>query len=807
MATQSKRKAADPAAYDASQITELGFPEAIQRRPGMYIGGRGNLHHLIAEVIDNSIDEAMAGHCSRIEVTLRADGSAQVVDDGRGFPVGIHPESGKSALEMALTQLHTGGKFQEGSYSTSGGLHGVGIKATNALSRWLEVEVHRDGVVYRQRYAHGKVDSPVEILDPRSREVVGQVGQRGEKKVIEQHADKRRGTGTIVRFLPSDEYMEVTRFEFGPIAHRLEVAAYLVPGLTLKATDERREEARTREYRYDGGLIAYVDHLNQGRRLVHEPPIRIGGTAGKAKVDLVMQYHAGDEEEILSFVNTIPTSDGGTHVSGLRAAVTKAINVFGQERKQIKSADTITGRDSAAGLTAALSVLMPEPEFTSQTKTQLGNREIHGQVMSLVYEALLERLREEPALGRKIVERCLAASRAREAAAKARSLVMRKSVLDVVDTGLPGKLADVAKKADVERSILYIVEGDSAGGSCKQARNNLYHAILPLRGKILNTERARLNKALSNNEIKAIVSAVGAGVGRDFRVEDMRYGGIAIFVDADVDGLHIMTLLLTLFWRFMRPMIDAGRLYIARAPLYRLSKQRAVRYAYTDWERDQLLKQWGRKGVTIQRYKGLGEMNPSQLKETVFDVPEVDGKATPFASRNLYRVTVEDAHQANQMVELWMGSSVDPRKQRLMAVWDEAEAGDTHLDIGSGRPAEVVDVELEADEVAAPASPTETTSSSAASESEQGASSGKGSGPESPDEDAAQPASESSDDDAAPGPDAEEHQPARAPSAQRDGESGNGAGTRDQAKSASPKRAKKRKTSKSQAGQQLSIFE
>ena len=662
-------------AYDASQITELGFPEAIQRRPGMYIGGRSNLHHLVAEVVDNAIDEAMGGHCKRIEVTLMADGSAKVVDDGRGVPVDIHPDSGKSALEMAFTQLHTGGKFQEGSYSTSGGLHGVGIKATNALSQWLVVQVHRDGVIYQQRYEHGYVKSPVEILDPRNREVVGQVGQKGDKAIIKKHADPRRGTGTIVRFLPSDTYMEVTRFDFGAIAHRLEVAAYLIPGLTLSIHDERHEEPRQREYRCEGGLVSYVEQLNQGRRLIHEPPLRIGGTAGKASLDLVLQYHFGDEEEILSFVNTIPTSDGGTHVSGLRAAITKAINVFGQERKQVKSADSITGRDTAAGLTAALSVLMPEPEFTSQTKTQLGNREIHGQVMSLVYEGLLERFRKEPALGRKIVDRCLAAARAREAASKARSLVMRKSVLDAIDSGLPGKLADVAKNADTSRSILYIVEGDSAGGSCKQARNNQHHAILPLRGKILNTERARLNKILSNNEVKAIVSAVGAGVGADFRVEDMRYGGIAIVVDADVDGLHIMTLLLTLFWRFMRPMIDAGRLYVARAPLYRLAKQRAVRYAYNDWERDQVLKSWGKQGVTIQRYKGLGEMNPSQLKETVFEVPKQDGVATPFANRNIFRVTVDDAHQANLMVQLWMGSAVDPRKQRLMAVWDDGEDG------------------------------------------------------------------------------------------------------------------------------------
>ncbi len=680
-------------AYDASQITELGFPEAIQKRPGMYIGGRGNLHHLLAEVVDNAIDEAMAGFCTRIDIYLEPDGSARVVDNGRGVPVEIHPESGKSALEMAFTQLHTGGKFNQGSYTTSGGLHGVGIKATNALSEWLEVTVQRHGLRYRQRYEHGYVKSPVEILGARGKTVLGAVGALDTKRAAElarKHGDPRLGTGTMVVFKPSEAYMEVTRFEFGPIAHRLQVAAFLIPGLTLTLTDRRTEEVRHREYRYEGGLAAYIDHLNEGRKVIHAPPVRISGkTEGGASVDLVLQYHTDDDEEILSFVNTIPTPDGGTHVSGFRAALTKAINVFGQERKQVKGEDSITGRDATAGLTVALSVLMPEPEFTSQTKTQLGTREMHGQVLSIAYEGLLEQFRKDPSLGRKVVDRCLAASRAREAAAKARSLVMRKSVLDAIDSGLPGKLADVAKGAAIEHTILYIVEGDSAGGSCKQARNNRYHAILPLRGKILNTERARLNRALSNNEIKAIVSAVGAGIGLDFRAADMRYGGIAIFVDADVDGLHIMTLLLTLFWRLMRPMIDEGRLYIARAPLYQLKKNKLTRYAYTDWERDQVLGQWGKQGVVIQRYKGLGEMNPVQLKETVFHVPESGGVATPFASPNIYRVTIDDAHQANQMVELWMGSQVAPRKLRLMKVWDDAEAAaDTN---GNGYDAEDLD--------------------------------------------------------------------------------------------------------------------
>jgi DNA gyrase subunit B len=665
--------------YGAEKIKKLEFPEAIQQNPGMYIGGRGNLHHLLNEVVDNSIDEAMAGFCTRIDVLLHADGSAEVADDGRGVPVEMHAESGEPALQMAFTSLHTGGKFDQDSYNTSGGLHGVGIKATNALSSWLEVEVRRDGVRYRQRYEHGVVKTPVQILAPHDEVVIGAVGERGAATAVRKHRDPRLPTGTTVRFLPSDQYLELTRFDFSTVAHRLEVASYLIPGLTLSLRDERQAEPRFREYSHMGGLESYVEHLNEGRKVVHSRPIHISGrTDSGAKVEVVLQYHGDDDEEILSFVNTIPTIDGGTHVSGFRAALTKAINVFGQEKKQITGAEGVTGRDSVAGLTAVISVLMQEPEFTSQTKSQLGNRDMHGQVMSLVYESFLERLRKDPSLGRRIVDRCLAASRAREAAAKARSLVMRKSVLDVVDTGLPGKLADVAKSADKDRTVLFIVEGDSAGGSCKQARNSKYHAILPVRGKIMNTERARLNRVLSNNEVKAIISAVGAGVARDFSVEDMRYQAVAIFVDADVDGLHIMTLLLTMFWRLMRPMIDEGRLLVARAPMFMLSKQRVHRYAFSEWERDQVLREWGRKGVHITRYKGLGEMTARQLKETVFDVPEVDGKPTPFANPNLYRVTVDDAHRANRMVELWMGSDVAPRKARLMSVWDDEGDSDTN---------------------------------------------------------------------------------------------------------------------------------
>ena len=669
--------------YTEADIQVLDYPENIQRRPGMYVGGRGAsaLHHLAVEVIDNAVDEALVGHCNRIEITIHPDGSIRVSDEGRGVPVGMHPEKNKPTLEVALTELHAGGKFEEGSYSTSGGLHGVGIKATNALSSWLEVTVKRDGVLYHQRYERGLPVTPVHILDPHTMQIVGQIGKRGEKKAIQEHRDKNIGTGTMIAFLPNPEFLDVVRFDFGTLARRLQTVAFLVPGLSVHIVDERGK-GREREYCYHGGLVEYVRYLNRNRKGIHRIPIEIrGNTDDGTQVEVVVQYHTLEDEEIISFVNTIPTPDGGRHVAGFRSAVTKAINFFAAEKKLLKKGDEITGRDTVAGLTAVVSVRMRDPQFTSQTKTQLGSDQVQGQMHSIVYEALLTLFRKKIPLGKKIVARCLAASRARHAAAKARSLVMRRSVLEVDD--LPGKLADVAKGAATEQTTIFIVEGDSAGGSCKQARDRRYHAILPLRGKILNIERARLSKALSNREIKSIVAAIGAGVGADFDVAQMRYGRVAILVDADVDGDHIKTLLYTLFWRLMRPMVEEGRLYVARAPLYLLRRGNKSRYVYSDAERDSVLVEWGGDGSTkktaIQRYKGLGEMNPEQLRETVFRLG--DGEK-PWLNEHIVRLTVDEVHAANDAVSLWMGGSPERRRQRLMRYWDgDVDNGNNGADL------------------------------------------------------------------------------------------------------------------------------
>ena len=669
--------------YTEADIQVLEYPENIQRRPGMYVGGRGvsALHHLAIEVIDNAVDEALVGHCTHVEITIHPDGSIRVSDEGRGVPVGMHPEKNKPTLEVALTELHAGGKFEEGSYSTSGGLHGVGIKATNALSSWLEVTVKRDGVLYHQRYERGLPATPVQILDPHTREIAGQVGMRGEKKAIREHRDKSVGTGTMIAFLPNPEFLDVVTFDFGTLARRLQTVAFLVPGLSVHIVDERGK-GREREYCYHGGLVEYVGYLNRNRKGIHAPVEIRGNTEDGTQAEVVIQYHNLEDEEIISFVNTIPTPDGGRHVAGFRSAVTKSINVFAGEKKLLKKGDEITGRDTVAGLTAVVSVRMRDPQFTSQTKTQLGSDQVQGQMHSIVYEALLTLFRKKIPLGKKIVARCLAASRARHAAAKARSLVMRRSVLEVDE--LPGKLADVAKGSPTKQTTLFIVEGDSAGGSCKQARDRRYHAILPLRGKILNIERARLSKALGNKEVKSIVAAIGAGVGADFDVAQMRYGRVAILVDADVDGDHIKTLLYTLFWRLMRPMVEDGRLYVARAPLYLLRRGNKSRYVYSDAERDSVLVEWGGDGSTkktaIQRYKGLGEMNPEQLRETVFRLG--DGEDSEWLNEHIVRLTVNEVHATNDAVSLWMGGSAERRRERLMRYWDgDVDNGNNGADL------------------------------------------------------------------------------------------------------------------------------
>jgi DNA gyrase subunit B len=670
-----------PTAYDTSDIQVLDYPENIQRRPGMYVGGTGldALHHLAYELIDNAVDEALAGACKNIAVEIGPDGSLKVDDDGRGIPTGMHAEKGRPTLELVFTELHAGGKFKEGSYSTSGGLHGVGIKATNALSEWLEVKVRRDGVIYHQRHENGLPVIPVQILDPESGEVVGEVGQKDEDRVVKRYAQKRKvGTGTTITFKPNPRFMDITDFDFDTMARRLQVIAFLLPGVTVQFTDSRKKKVRQKTFRYDGGLIEYVKWLNEVRRPIHKTPIEIDGSQNGVSLEVVCQWHTSvDDSEIVSFVNTIPTSDGGKHVAGFKSAITKAINQFAAEKKltKDKGETSIRGSDTLAGLTAVLKLSMHDPHFTSQTKTQLASDNVQGIVHSIVYEGLLDQLRKKIPLGRTIVQQAQAAAHARVAASKARSLVIRRSVLDAVDSGLPGKLADVSKGTDTDKTVLYIVEGDSAGGSCKMARDRRYHAILPLRGKPLNTEGVKLTRVLNNNEIKAIVAAVGGGVGTDFHVDDMRYGGVAILVDADVDGDHIRTLLYTLFWRYMRPMIEAGRLYVAVAPLYLMRKGKQARYAYSDRERDAILEGWGKDGVAIQRYKGLGEMNPEQLRDTVFQVSD-EG---PF-NTSLRRVAVEDVHHANQIIGTLMGRSARNRRSWLLERWREEE----HAENGDG---------------------------------------------------------------------------------------------------------------------------
>jgi len=665
-----------PTEYDTKDIQVLEYPANIQRRPGMYVGGSGlaALHHLAHELIDNAVDEALAGACTHIGVEIHPDGSLTVTDDGRGIPTGMHPEKKRPTLELVFTELHAGGKFKEGSYSTSGGLHGVGVKATNALSEWLEVRVQRDGVIYFQRHEDGLPASPVQILDPATQKVIGEVGQAGEEKVIEAHADKNLTTGSTITFKPSPRFLDTTDFDFDALARRLQVIAFLLPGVTVEFTDGRKKKKRQKRFCYDGGLVEYVKWLNKERRPIHRDPAEVSGEQNGVAIEAVLQWHTDvDDSEIVSFVNTIPTPDGGKHVAGFKSAVTKAINQFASEKKLTKEKGeaSIRGSDALAGLTAVLKLSMHDPHFTSQTKTQLASDNAQGIVHSIVYEGLLEELRKKVSLGKTIVQQAQAAAQARVAASKARSLVIRRSVLDVADSGLPGKLADVSKGTPTEQTVLYIVEGDSAGGSCKMARDRRYHAILPLRGKPLNVEGVKLTRLLSNNEIKAIVAAVGGGVGADFHAEDIRYGGVAILVDADVDGDHIRTLLYTLFWRYMRPLVEEGRLYVAVAPLYLVRKGKQARYAYSDRERDAILEKWGRSGVTVQRYKGLGEMNPEQLRETVFQVGD-DG---PFTD-SLRRVTVEDVHHANQIISTLMGKSARNRRGWLLERWREEESGE-----------------------------------------------------------------------------------------------------------------------------------
>lgn len=613
-------------AYDASQIQVLEGVEAVRRRPGMYIGDTGpaGLHHLVYEVVDNSIDEALAGFCTRIDVVVHRGEAVTVSDNGRGIPVDTHPGTGRPAVEVALTMLHAGAKFGGKGYRVSGGLHGVGVSVVNALSARLVVEVKRGGQLFRQEFRRGRAVSELTAVGP------------------------AEGTGTTITFWPDPEIFPSIKFEYETLADRLRELSFLNRGLLITLSDERVDRRET--FSHDGGLVDFVRYLNDGREPVYEEPIYFAAEREGVVVELAMQHHEGYVENILSYANNIHTREGGTHETGFKAALTRLVNDYARRFNLIKDQTVLAGEDIREGLTAVLSVKVPEPQFEGQTKTRLGNGEVKGIVESVVGESLAAFLEETPSIARRIVEKALVAARAREAARKARELTRRKGALEVA--ALPGKLADCTVR-DPAQAELYLVEGDSAGGSAKQGRDRRFQAILPLRGKILNVEKARLDKILGNEEIRAMITAMGTGVGEDFDLRRARYHKLIVMTDADVDGAHIRTLLLTFLYRYMRPLIEAGYVYIAQPPLYRVTKGKKEYYVYSDQELEELLKQLGRQGVSIQRYKGLGEMNPEQLWETTMS-PE---------NRTMLRVSVRDAAEADRMFSILMGDRVEPRRR------------------------------------------------------------------------------------------------------------------------------------------------
>ncbi|MDP8904191.1 MAG: DNA topoisomerase (ATP-hydrolyzing) subunit B [Chloroflexota bacterium] len=608
--------------------------EAVRRRPSMYIGStdtRG-LHHLVWEVVDNSIDEAMAGHASWIELRLKADGSVVNRDDGRGVPVGRHKQTGTDALEVVHTVLHAGGKFGGGGYKVSGGLHGVGVSVVNALSEWMHVESARDGKVWRQEYERGKPLAPVRAIG----------------------ASNGR-TGTTTAFLPDRDIFETVDFSFDTIAQRLRESAYLNKGLWITLLDERVTPQRERSFYFEGGVVSFVRHLNQGKDVLHGRPIYIERREGNTQIEVALQYNDGYSEAVFSFANNINTVDGGTHVTGFRAALTSSLNDYARRNAILREADAnLSGDDVREGLTAVVSVKLTEPQFEGQTKAKLGNADIKGQVQAAVVEGIGQYLEENPADARRIIEKSLTAARAREAARKARDLVIRKSALE--GSALPGKLADCQER-DPERAELYIVEGDSAGGSAKQGRDRRFQAVLPMFGKMLNVEKARLDKVLSSEKIRPLIIALGTGIGETFDLSKLRYHRIILLADADVDGAHIRTLLMTFFYRHMPQVVENGHLYIAQPPLFRLSTGKVTRYAQDERERDRLLKEMKSRNVTIQRFKGLGEMNAEQLWETTMN-PQ---------TRTLLRADIEDAAEADRIFSTLMGEKVEPRRDFIKA--------------------------------------------------------------------------------------------------------------------------------------------
>ncbi len=616
--------------YDATSITVLEGLEAVRKRPAMYIGDisvRG-LHHLIWEVVDNSVDEALAGHCTEVSVTVEQDNSVTVRDNGRGIPVDMHAGTGKPALEVVLTTLHAGGKFDSSSYKVSGGLHGVGVSVVNALSSDCSVEVLRDGKVYSQSYSKGIPLGPMQT----------------------RPADRKdKGSGTTVHFLPDATIFEETSYHWDTIAARLRELAFLNSGLIIRLKDERNGKAA--DYQYKGGILEFVKFLNQNKETLHGKPVYFSRERDNVSVEVAFQYNDSYAEQLLSFVNNINTIEGGTHVGGFRSALTRTLTNYASREGLTKNVKAeVAGEDVREGLTAVISIKMQNPQFEGQTKTKLGNSEIKGAVESVVGEGLREYFEENPAIARKIVDKMVAAARAREAARKARDLARRKTILD--GGALPGKLADCAFD-DPKDCELYIVEGDSAGGSAKQGRDRRFQAILPIRGKILNVEKARIDKILANEEIRNIITALGAGVKDEFDIEKLRYHKIILMADADVDGAHIRTLLLTFLFRELKPLVDAGHVYIAQPPLFLVKSGKDEIYCFDDREREEAIARIGKKNVLVQRYKGLGEMNPEQLWRTTMN-PE---------TRTLVRVTTEDTVEADRIFTILMGEQVEPRRR------------------------------------------------------------------------------------------------------------------------------------------------
>lgn len=616
--------------YDESQIQVLEGLEAVRKRPGMYIGSTSSrgLHHLVYEIVDNSIDEALAGYCKNIDVVINEDNSIMVVDDGRGMPTGIHPKMGKSTVEVIMTVLHAGGKFGGGGYKVSGGLHGVGASVVNALSEWCEVTVKREGSIWQQKYSRGNVLCEL-----------SEIGETDDQ-------------GTQVHFKPDSEIFEETVYDFDILSHRLRELAFLNKGISITLTDKREELDKVENYFYEGGIKEFVAYLNRNKEVLYSEPIYIEGERDGMVVEISLQYNDSYSENLYSFANNIDTIEGGTHLSGFKTALTRVVNDYAKKFGHIKENDkNLSGEDIREGLTAVISVKISEPQFEGQTKTKLGNSEVRGVVDSILGEGVSVFLEENPNVGKIIIEKALMAARARDAARKARELT-RKSVLE--RSSLPGKLADCSSKDPMECEI-YIVEGDSAGGSAKQGRDRKFQAILPLKGKIMNVEKQRLDKILNSDSIRSMVTAFGAGIGKDFDIEKIRYNRIIIMTDADVDGAHIRTLLLTFFYRYMRELLEKGHVYIAQPPLYQVKKNKKEHYVYSDKELERLLEEIGGKdnSTNIQRYKGLGEMNASQLWDTTMNPEE----------RVLLRASIEDAIAADEIFTILMGDKVEPRRE------------------------------------------------------------------------------------------------------------------------------------------------